>query len=205
MAIIKNFRTGETYSAKELKEKNIALLGFKGTAAEKSRQYEKYYDRLRNKVRNYEESVKGTGQAGRKINVSEYIFKTETAKKNYGKDYRPSPVSRAIEESTTISTGAFKAGKSAGKKNIAGRAARVAAVRVGGAFTKTGEIDYEKTTGLFRVSKHLQEAYKEYGQTDPQRFAEELRRYGKDLNAQRAAAKVEAESGVPFARGVVYE
>ena len=68
MAIIKNFRTGETYSAKELKQKNIALLGFKGTAAEKSRQYEKYYDRLRNKVRNYEESVKGTGQAGRKIN-----------------------------------------------------------------------------------------------------------------------------------------
>ena len=86
MAIIKNFRTGETYSAKELKQKNIALLGFKGTAAEKSLQYEKYYDRMRNKVRNYEESVKGTGQAGRKINVSEYIFKTETAKKNYGKE-----------------------------------------------------------------------------------------------------------------------
>lgn len=205
MAIIKNFRTGETYSAKELKQKNIALLGFKGTAAEKSRQYEKYYDRLRNRVRNYEESVKGTAEQKKQINVAEYIFKTETAKKNYGKNYIPSPLSRAIEASTTISTGKFSRGISEGKKNIVTRAAITAAVRVGGAFTPSGDIDYEKITGLFSKSKTLQESYEKNRETNPKAFADDLRRIGKDLNAQRKAAKIEAESGIPFARGVVYE
>lgn len=206
MAIIKNFRTGEIYTAKELKRKNIMLLGFKGTEAEKSRQYEKYYDRLRNKIRNYEESVKGTGQGGKKINVSEYIFKEQTAKKTYGKKYIPSPTAKAIEESTTISTGTFKNKKAAGDKRITARASRIAATRVGAAFTKSGAIDETKIRGLFRVSPKLRKAYEEYGTTSPEKFAQVLKEYGKDLNAQRKAAKFEADSsGVPFARGVYYE
>lgn len=67
-------------------------------------QYNKEYDKLRNRVRAYEKATKAT----RKINVSDLLARHARGKyyeKTYGLDYKESEIWKAIQAAPSISSG----------------------------------------------------------------------------------------------------
>ena len=93
MAIV-NLRTGKTLSAKEIK---AAVMKTKGWT---SSEYQREYDKLRNRTRNYEQI---TGRASGSIKVNELLYTQAKAEARYGAAYRPSRQLQAIQ--ATPSTG----------------------------------------------------------------------------------------------------
>ena len=93
MAIV-DIKSGKTLSAKEIK---AAVMKAKGwTSAE----YQREYDKLRNRTRNYEQI---TGRASGSIKVNELLYTQTKAQARYGAAYRPSRQLQAIQ--ATPSTG----------------------------------------------------------------------------------------------------
>ena len=96
MAIV-NFKTGEVLTTRQIKQ---AVMKANGWTSE---EYQKQYDILRNRVRNYEQT---TGQAlGGKIKVNELLYQTSKAQKRYGGAYKPSSLVRGIMATPSAGTG----------------------------------------------------------------------------------------------------
>ena len=99
MAIV-DLRSGRALTAREIKASVMAARGWT------SEQYQKQYDILRNKTRNYE---KLTGQPAGSIKVNELLYTQTKAQKRYGANYRPSKQLEAIQATPSASTGKFSA------------------------------------------------------------------------------------------------
>lgn len=97
MAIIDLTKKGKnkTLSAKEIKARTMKATGWT------SEQYQREYDKLRNKVRNYERAV---GES-KKIAVNELLYTTQASQKKYGAAYKPSRLVRAILATPSTGTG----------------------------------------------------------------------------------------------------
>ena len=96
MAIV-NFKTGEVLNDRQIKR---AIMEANGWTSE---EYQKRYDVLRNRVRNYEQV---TGQSlGGKIRVNELLYQTTKAQKRYGGAYRPSALVRGVMATPSKGTG----------------------------------------------------------------------------------------------------
>lgn len=96
MAIV-NFRTGEVLSDRQIKSAIMSANGWT------SAQYQKEYDKLRNRVRNYEQTT-GTASTG-KIKVNELLYQTSKAQKRYGGAYKPSKLVQGILATPSTGTG----------------------------------------------------------------------------------------------------
>lgn len=94
MAIM-NLRTKKIMSAKEIK--SYVMKANDWTTA----QYNKEYDKMRNRVRAYE---KATGREG-KIKVNELLYTTTRAQQRYGRDYKESRLIRDIMQTPSVSSG----------------------------------------------------------------------------------------------------
>ena len=94
MAIM-NLRTKKIMSAKEIK--SYVMKANDWTTA----QYNKEYDKLRNRVRAYE---KATGRTG-KIAVNELLYTTTRARQRYGDNYRESRLLANIMQTPGVSSG----------------------------------------------------------------------------------------------------
>lgn len=94
MAII-DFKKNKPLTAREIKKRVMTATGWT------SEQYQKQYDILRNKTRNYE---KVTGSKT-KIKVNELLYQQTHAQKRYGETYKPSRLVRAIMATPSASTG----------------------------------------------------------------------------------------------------
>ena len=94
MAII-DFKTNKPLSAREIKKRTMAATGWT------SEQYQKQYDILRNKTRNYERATGSKTQ----IKVNELLYQQTHAQKRYGAGYKPSRLVRAIMATPSASTG----------------------------------------------------------------------------------------------------
>lgn len=94
MAIV-NLRTKKIMSAKEIKS---YVMKAKGWTTE---QYNKEYDKLRNRVRAYE---KATGRT-EKIAVNELLYTTTRAQQRYGNNYRESRLLNNIMQTPSVSSG----------------------------------------------------------------------------------------------------
>ena len=94
MAII-DFKTNKLLTAREIKKRVMASTGWT------SEQYQKQYDILRNKTRNYE---RATGSRTR-IKVNELLYQQTQSQKRYGAAYKPSRLVRAIMATPSASTG----------------------------------------------------------------------------------------------------
>ena len=104
MAIV-DLRSGKALTAREIKSEVMRLRGWT------SEEYQKQYDILRNKTRNYE---KLTGQASGSIKVNELLYTTSKAQKRHGAGYRASKQVQAIQATPSAGTAAFaKKGASA--------------------------------------------------------------------------------------------
>ena len=95
-----DFRTNKALSAKDIKAAVMKTTGWT------NEQYQKQYDILRNKTRNYEQATGATG----KIKVNELLYEQTRAQKRYGEAYRPSRLLRAIQATPSVSTGAVQRG-----------------------------------------------------------------------------------------------
>lgn len=97
MAIVDLSKKGKnkTLTAKEIKERTLKATGWT------SEQYQREYDKLRNKVRNYERAV---GES-KKIAVNELLYTTQASQKKYGEAYKPSRLVRAILATPSTGTG----------------------------------------------------------------------------------------------------
>ena len=93
MAIV-DIKSGKTLSAREIK---AAVMKAKGWTSER---YQKEYDVLRNKTRNYERI---TGIESGSIKVNELLYTQTKSQQRYGSAYRPSRQLQAIQ--ATPSTG----------------------------------------------------------------------------------------------------
>lgn len=94
MAIV-DFKTNKPLTAREIKRRVMAATGWT------SEQYQKQYDILRNKTRNYETATGGKT----KIKVNELLYQQTAAQKRYGASYKPSRLTRAIMATPSASTG----------------------------------------------------------------------------------------------------
>ena len=94
MAIM-NLRTKKIMSAKEIK--SYVMKANDWTTA----QYNKEYDKLRNRVRAYE---KATGRE-EKIKVNELLYTTTRAQQRYGREYKESRLVRDIMQTPSVSSG----------------------------------------------------------------------------------------------------
>lgn len=94
MAII-DFKQNKPLSAREIKKRVMTATGWT------NEQYQKQYDILRNKTRNYEQ-VTGSKT---KIKVNELLYQQTHAQKRYGETYKPSRLVRAIMATPSASTG----------------------------------------------------------------------------------------------------
>lgn len=94
MAII-DFKTRDILSSRQIKSRVRAVTGWT------NEQYNKQYDILRNKARNYEKLT------GTKVEtpVNELLFRETLAKARYGEDYSASRLLTAIRSTTSQSTG----------------------------------------------------------------------------------------------------
>lgn len=70
-----------------------------------SRQYEKEYDKLRNRIRAYEGFERLKGEKVTAESPAAFLYKESRAIQRYGADYTPSPRTAAIRATTSISSG----------------------------------------------------------------------------------------------------
>ncbi|MCI6183600.1 MAG: hypothetical protein MR643_04820 [Clostridiales bacterium] len=98
MAIIR-YKTGEVLTPKQVKAEIQAIKGW--TTA----QYQREYDKFRNKVRNYE-TVSGVEKG--KYKVQELFYEKTKAEKRYGANYKPSGLLAAINRTSSSSPGRVK-------------------------------------------------------------------------------------------------
>lgn len=97
MAIV-DFKTNKALTSREIKKRVMQATGWT------SEQYQKQYDILRNKTRNYE-TITGSST---KIKVNELLYKKTLAERRYGTQYKASRLVRAIEATPSASTGTVK-------------------------------------------------------------------------------------------------
>lgn len=97
MAII-DFKTNKPMTAREIKKRVMSATGWT------SEQYQKQYDILRNKTRNYERATGSKTQ----IKVNELLYQQTHAQKKYGAAYKPSRLVRAIMATPSASTGTVR-------------------------------------------------------------------------------------------------
>ena len=93
MAIV-DIKSGKTLSAREIKAE---IMRVKGWTTE---EYQREYDKLRNRTRNYERI---TGRPSGSIRVNELLYTQAKSQQRYGTNYRPSRQMQAIQ--ATPSTG----------------------------------------------------------------------------------------------------
>lgn len=98
MAIIR-YKTGEILTPKQVKAEIQAIKGW--TTA----QYQREYDKFRNKVRNYE-TLSGVEKG--KYKVQDLFYEKTKAEKRYGANYRPSNLLAAINRTSSSSPGRVK-------------------------------------------------------------------------------------------------
>ena len=73
-----------------------------------SLEYQKEYDKLRNRVRNLESYKRAQGVSVPKQNVSAILYREAKAMKTYGARYTPSQEIERLRSFTSVSTGSFK-------------------------------------------------------------------------------------------------
>lgn len=97
------FRGNKELTASEVKSFIMQQRGW--TSAE----YQKEYDKLRNRVRNFESYQRAQGISVPKQNVSAILYREAKAMKTYGARYTPSQEIERLRSFTSVSTGRFKA------------------------------------------------------------------------------------------------
>lgn len=83
----------------EVKARTIKNLGIT------PKEYEKLYDRTRNRVRNYEKYQRLQGVEVEPRNIAHFLYFESRAMKRYGADYKPSTVTSNILSFSSASTG----------------------------------------------------------------------------------------------------
>lgn len=102
---IVNFRTGRTLTARQVRQEIMRMRGWT------SKEYERNYDRLRNRARNYEQIT-----GARVENVAELLYNATVAEqRGYKSGYAPLRQYRAVMATTSASTGAFARQVAAGR------------------------------------------------------------------------------------------
>lgn len=98
MPIIR-YQTGEVLTPKKVKAEIQAIKGWT------TQQYQREYDKFRNKVRNYE-TLSGVEKG--KYKVQDLFYEKTKAEKRYGANYRPSNLLAAINRTSSSSPGRIK-------------------------------------------------------------------------------------------------
>lgn len=163
--MIVSFKTGEVWNDRKIKSEIMKLMGLDPESAADTKKYQREYDKLRNKIRNYERI---TGQDTKSIKVNEYMYKQQKAMKRYGKDYKPSGRAAAIAASSSGSPGRAKPG---GAKTAAA---------VAGAIAK-------QFAGLIRDRKEAARIAEE-AKDDPKSLYQGLKEYAERLQEARKNA-----------------
>lgn len=97
------FRGNKELTASEVKSFIMQQRGWT------SQEYQKEYDKLRNRVRNLESYQRAQGVSVPKQNVSAILYREAKAMKTYGARYTPSQEIERLRSFTSVSTGRFKA------------------------------------------------------------------------------------------------
>ena len=97
------FRGNKELTASEVKSFIMQQRGWT------SQEYQKEYDKLRNRVRNLESYQRAQGVSVTKQNVSAILYREAKAMKTYGARYTPSQEIERLRGFTSVSTGRFKA------------------------------------------------------------------------------------------------
>lgn len=132
MPIIR-YQTGEILTPKMVKAEIQAIKGWT------TQQYQREYDKFRNKVRNYETI---TGQKG-KYNVQELLYERTRAQKKYGANYRPSKLLREIDKTTSASPGRVKRTEEGAVKGVSKKSISAQLDRIKGDFKGLIDSDFE--------------------------------------------------------------
>lgn len=180
MAIL-DFKTGTSLSKKEIKARTLAATGWT------TEQYNKEYDKLRNRVRSYEK-LQGTHVQP----VNELLYLRERSKKKYGGAYRPSALLESIEAAPSVSSGT--SAEKLRASNAVGRQVDVLERQFAG-FAK-------KSKAAAELLREARETIKSGGKVDVGGLrrrltmeAESVKRYQKDQEKQKGLPRGSYKGG----------
>lgn len=159
---------GKTLTARQQKAKVLEWTGWT------TEQYNKEYDKLRNKARAYE---KATGAAKGSIDVADLLARDARSKyfsKRYGEEYKPTAEFEAVSKATSVSSGRTPS------KRAVERINKAAYDRVGKQFS-----------GVITKSKYSQDIIKEVqaemqrGSLTPEKYKQIVEKYARMLGAEK--------------------
>ena len=155
---------GETVelSASQVKAEVMQIRGWT------ARQYEKEYDKIRNRIRAYEGFERSMGEKVTPESPAAFLYKESRAMQRHGAAYVPSPRTTAIRQTTSISSGKALETLLTGKTKAAKKAR--------GAFYRRAAQGVERFSGL--IAKNPTAA----------RMAKEIKNPAKLLSALKAFA-----------------
>ena len=156
---------GETVelSASQVKAEVMQIRGWT------ARQYEKEYDKIRNRIRAYEGFERVMGEKVTPESPAAFLYKESRAMQRHGSAYVPSPRTAAIRQTTSISSGKALETLLTGKTKTAKKAR--------GAFYRRAAQGVERFSGL--IAKNPTAA----------RMAKEIKNPAKLLSALKAFAE----------------
>lgn len=161
---IVNFRTKRPLSAREIKSEIMRLRGWS------AEEYNREYDKLRNRVRNYETA---TGQARGSIKVNELLYTTTRARGKYGAGYAPKRLAEAVMLTPSTAPAAFR--EQAETRGISERTANALTANMKAQFGKLA------TDPRYGVADQLK------GVTDPKKVYEILTRAADEVKTYKQA------------------
>lgn len=181
------FRTvkGETVelSASQVKAEVMQIRGWT------ARQYEKEYDKIRNRIRAYEGFEQLKGEKVTPESPAAFLYKESRAMKRHGADYTPSPRTAAIRQTTSISSGKALETILKGKTKAAKKAR--------GAFYRRAAQGVERFAGL--IAKNPTAARMAQEIKDPAKLLSALKAFANEMHIKiDASGRAQDSAAIPF-------
>lgn len=176
---------GETVelSAAQVKAEVMLLRGWT------ARQYEKEYDKIRNRIRAYEGFERLKGEKVTPESPAAFLYKESRAMQRHGADYTPSPRTAAIRKTTSISSGKVLENLLKGKSKSAKKAR--------GAFYRRAAQGVERFSGL--IAKNPTAAKMANEIKDPSKLLSALKAFANDLHIKiDASGRAQDSAAIPF-------
>ena len=176
---------GETVelSASQVKAEVMQIRGWT------ARQYEKEYDKIRNRIRAYEGFERLKGEKVTPESPAAFLYKESRAMQRHGADYTSSPRTAAIRQTTSISSGKALETLLKGKTKAA-RKAR-------GAFYRQSAKGVERFAGL--IEKNPTAARMAQEIKDPAKLLSALKSFANEMHIKiDASGRAQDSAAIPF-------
>lgn len=154
-----------------------------------ARQYEKEYDKIRNRIRAYEGFERSKGEKVTPESPAAFLYKESRAMQRHGADYMPSPRTAAIRATTSVSSGKALQNILTGKTKAAKKAR--------GAFYRRAAQGVQRFQGLIDKNPTAAKMAREI--KDPSKLLSALKAFANEMHIKiDESGRAQDSAAIPF-------